>query len=54
MVGDQDVGKTSLVRRYVVNDFRPNEKSTIGGTFLSKNIEIEKRKMKLQIWDTSG
>ncbi len=54
MVGDPQVGKTSLVKRYVVNEFKKVEKSTIGGTFLSKNIMIEGVNIKLQIWDTAG
>lgn len=54
MVGDPKVGKTSLVKRYVVNEFKEVQKSTIGGTFLSKNIEIDGVSVKLQIWDTAG
>ncbi len=41
MVGDGTVGKTSLLRRYVNNDFIMGESATIGGTFLSKRIAIE-------------
>lgn len=48
------MGKTSLVKRYVVNEFEKAEKSTIGGTFLSKSIEIDNVNVKLQIWDTAG
>lgn len=41
------MGKTSLVKRYVVNEFEKGEKSTIGGTFLSKSIEIDNVNIKL-------
>ena len=59
MLGDSGVGKTSLTRRFVQDEFSTSYMHTIGIDFLEKIIEIstnesEKVKVKLQIWDTAG
>ncbi|MFX1377964.1 MAG: GTP-binding protein [Promethearchaeota archaeon] len=52
IVGPPAVGKTSLLNRFVNNEFDLSYKLTIGVDFLTKNIEYEPSKIaKLQIWD---
>ncbi|CAM9711580.1 unnamed protein product [Phaeothamnion confervicola] len=48
------VGKSSLVLRFVTNNFKPYSESTIGASFMSKMIMIETTPIKFQIWDTAG
>ncbi|MFW9899323.1 MAG: Rab family GTPase [Candidatus Thorarchaeota archaeon] len=52
--GDGGVGKTSLVNRYLTGLFKSNSRMTIGVDFLLKNLEIEDKKVVLQIWDFAG
>ena len=57
IAGNSGVGKTSLVRRYVDNEFIPAKKATIGiDYFLNISIEgLSKEEMvALQIWDLAG
>ncbi len=54
IAGSQDVGKSSLLLRYVDNTFSGNMLSTIGVDFKFKTITINNQKVKLQIWDTAG
>ena len=55
LVGDASVGKTNLLTKYVDNKYFPNNISTIGIEFKNKIIELnDGRKIRLQIWDTSG
>ncbi|MHA2009328.1 MAG: Rab family GTPase [Promethearchaeota archaeon] len=55
IIGPAAVGKTSLMRRFVENQFSLNYKFTIGVDFLVKTVEFEKGKMaKLSIWDVGG
>ena len=52
ILGPSAVGKTSLLNRYVHNDFDLKYKLTIGVDFLTKVIEYEPSKfVKLHIWD---
>ncbi len=54
-VGDQKVGKTSLVQRYDKNYFSPHYVATIGTDFLTKTIYLSDwRSIKFQIWDIAG
>lgn len=41
LLGDSGVGKSSLVLRFVTNEFKPYTESTIGASFMSKTVEIE-------------
>lgn len=52
--GDSSVGKTSLVRRFVTGAFSDAYLSTIGVTFLRKEIALEGNEITLQIWDLGG
>ena len=52
LLGDTSVGKTSLILKYTDNYFSETSVSTIGVEF--KEHEIKNKKIKLQIWDTSG
>jgi small GTP-binding protein len=52
LLGDTGVGKSSLVLRFVTNNFKPFNESTIGASFMSKVIMVNGRQIKFQIWDT--
>ncbi len=54
LLGDASVGKTSFTKRYCYNIFNPSERLTIGVDFHVKTIEINNKKIKLQIWDVGG
>ena len=54
LLGDSGVGKSCIVLRYTDNTFSQNLMSSIGVDFKLKNIEIDNKTIKLQIWDTAG
>ena len=54
VVGDGAVGKTCLLLRYANDTFSPTFITTIGIDFKIKTIDINGKKVKLQIWDTAG
>ncbi len=55
IVGPGAVGKTSLLNRFVHNEFDLKYKLTLGVDFLTKTVEYEPSKVaKLQIWDIGG
>ncbi|ORX83618.1 ras family protein [Anaeromyces robustus] len=53
-LGEQSVGKTSLITRFMYDTFDTSYQATIGIDFLSKNIQIEDNSVRLQLWDTAG
>ena len=54
LLGDAGVGKTSIILRYYKNKFETNSVSTIGSTFVIKELQRGNNTYKLNIWDTSG
>ncbi len=55
IVGPSAVGKTSLLTRFVHNQFALKYKLTIGVDFLTKTVEYQPSKsVKLHIWDIGG
>ena len=54
VIGDSGVGKTSVILRYTKNTFQEQFFNSIGVDFKSKDLNIDGRKVKLQIWDTAG
>jgi Ras-related protein Rab-8A len=48
------VGKTCLLLRYASDSFSPTFITTIGIDFKIKHIELDGKRIKLQIWDTAG
>jgi len=54
LVGNFGVGKTSLIRRFVNNEFSEDYISTIGVRVSTKEIEIKSDSLKLLIWDVAG
>lgn len=54
LIGDSGVGKTCILCRFSDDSFNPSFISTIGIDFKMKTIEINGKKIKLQIWDTAG
>ena len=54
ILGDSDVGKTSILRKYCKNEFLGSYVATIGIDFQLKYLNINDKKIKIQIWDTAG
>ena len=52
VIGDSDVGKTSLVFRFVDGSFSSQFVPTVGIDFKSKTIVWNDKRIQLQIWDT--
>jgi small GTP-binding protein len=54
IVGESGVGKTCMLLRFAENMFEGAYLSTIGVDFKVKNIEVDGKTVKLQIWDSAG
>lgn len=53
-LGDESVGKTSIITRFMYDHFDDSYQATIGIDFLSKTMYLEDRVLRLQLWDTAG
>lgn len=49
MIGDSGVGKTCLLLRYANDSFSPTFITTIGIDFKIKNIQLDSKRIKLQV-----
>lgn len=57
LLGDSEVGKTSLILRYVKNEFTEVYKQTLGADFMIKKIDLNNdpnKRITLAIWDLAG
>ncbi|RKF78727.1 GTP-binding protein ypt5 [Golovinomyces cichoracearum] len=55
LLGESAVGKSSLVLRFVKNQFDDFRESTIGAAFLTQTISLDDTTtVKFEIWDTAG
>ena len=54
IIGDAAVGKSNLLLRYAHGQFKPEYQLTIGVEFGAKNIQINNKVFRIQIWDTAG
>lgn len=52
LTGDSGVGKSNLLARFTRNDFSLESRSTIGVEFSTKEVQIDGKAIKIQIWDT--
>nr|CAI5854966.1 unnamed protein product [Callosobruchus analis] len=54
IIGESGVGKSSLLLRFVEDNFDPEQTLTIGVDFKTKRMTIDGNTVKLAIWDTAG
>ena len=54
IVGDVGVGKSSLMMRYVGEDYKDCTTGTVGLDFRIRTIVLQGIRVRLQIWDTAG
>ena len=54
IVGDGNVGKTTLVRRFCEGKFHASRVATIGVDFYTQRVELPTGPVKLSIWDMAG
>ena len=60
VLGDPAVGKTSLIRRFVINAFDDKYLTTIGAKIVKKEVQLRSGGAKpdidvtLMIWDVAG
>lgn len=54
IVGQGGVGKTSLIKRLLINEFDPYENKTEGIDINSWNVDINGQEVHLNIWDFGG
>ncbi|WVZ62523.1 hypothetical protein U9M48_012262 [Paspalum notatum var. saurae] len=54
LIGDSGVGKSCLLLRFSDGSFTTSFITTIGIDFKIRTIELDGKRIKLQIWDTAG
>uniref|UniRef100_A0A1D1Z7L1 Ras-related protein RABF2b n=1 Tax=Anthurium amnicola TaxID=1678845 RepID=A0A1D1Z7L1_9ARAE len=54
LLGDAGAGKSSLVLRFVKDQFIDFQESTIGAAFFSRTLSVDDLTVKFDIWDTAG
>ena len=53
-LGDQGVGKSCILNRFMNNTFTEEYQATIGLDFQSKNVQIDNQDVHLLLYDTAG
>ena len=54
IIGNAQVGKSSLMKRFVEDEFKDEYIHTIGVEFATRTVEFRYDATKLQIWDIAG
>lgn len=54
IIGESNVGKSSILLRFTEDEFHENMQSTVGMDYKIKQITIDGNTVKLAIWDTAG
>ncbi|RWS13141.1 ras-related protein Rab-18-like protein [Dinothrombium tinctorium] len=54
VIGESDVGKSSLLIRFTDDTFQEGMPATIGMDFKAKVVKVDNNNVKLAIWDTAG
>ena len=54
VLGSSNVGKTSLMRRFVQNSYEELRRPTIGADYMSKEVRVGDTVCLIQIYDTAG
>ena len=54
IIGDTAVGKSCLLLQFTDKRFQNIHELTIGVEFGARNVEVDGKMIKLQIWDTAG
>ena len=55
MVGESSVGKSTIVRQFILGKFEDSREPTIGAAVFKKTISLDDdTSIKLEIWDTAG
>ena len=56
LLGETGVGKTSIIQRFVYNDFRQDPQPTIGANFTSRVVKPPgtDHEIRSHVWDTAG
>ena len=54
LIGDTGVGKSSIMLRYVADNFKEDSDSTIGTSYMGKIVSVKDSMVKVNIWDTAG
>uniref|UniRef100_A0A6V3R6Y2 Uncharacterized protein n=1 Tax=Lotharella globosa TaxID=91324 RepID=A0A6V3R6Y2_9EUKA len=53
-LGDESVGKTSIITRFMYDTFDQTYKVTVGIDFVSRFVYLKDQVVRLQLWDTAG
>ena len=54
LLGESGVGKTAIIKRYLYDKFDLDKTPSTSMNYVEKDIEINNKKFKLNIWDTIG
>ncbi|XP_051248601.1 ras-related protein Rab-19 [Dicentrarchus labrax] len=54
LIGDSNVGKTCVVQNFKSGIFSEKQQNTIGVDFSVRTVDIEGKRVKMQVWDTAG
>lgn len=54
LIGDSNVGKTCVVQRFKSGMYSEKQHNTIGVDFTVRSLNIEGKRVKIQVWDTAG
>lgn len=54
LLGNSEVGKSSIMLRFYLRYFKPESNPTVGVDFIRKTVYIQAHKIELQVWDTAG
>ncbi|XP_063904840.1 uncharacterized protein LOC135123912 [Zophobas morio] len=54
VLGNQGVGKTSIITRYVQKSYLNNTTPTVGGSLFVHRLVVDNFPIKLEVWDTAG
>ncbi|XP_007950952.1 ras-related protein Rab-19 [Orycteropus afer afer] len=54
LIGDSNVGKTCVVQHFKSGVYTDTQQNTIGVDFTVRSLDVDGKKVKMQVWDTAG